>query len=134
MKTHILLLMIIIGLNLSTVSEAAESRWKIGTPITTYWAGPAMTDATAQQMVEGGWNLVWCKEKELDTVRQHGLRALLHEGLISPKTLDNPEAKAKLDALIARVRKHPALYAYYLQDEPSAEQFPGLEKLVAYLR
>lgn len=134
MKTHILLLIITIGLSLSTVGETAESRWKIGTPITTYWAGPAMTDATAQQMAEGGWNLVWCKEKELDTVRQHGLRALLHEGLISPKTLDNPEAKAKLDALIARVRKHPALYAYYLQDEPSAEQFPGLGKLVAYLR
>lgn len=134
MKTHILLLMIVLGLSLSTVGEAAESRWRIGTPITTYWAGPPMTDATAQQMAEGGWNLVWCKESELAAARRHGLRAMLHEGLISPKTLDNPEAKAKLDALIARVRKHPALYAYYLQDEPSAEQFAGLGKLVAYLR
>ncbi len=134
MKTHMLLPIIVLGLSLSTISEAAESRWRIGTPITTYWAGPPMTDATAQQMAEGGWNLVWCNESELDVARRHGLRAMLHEGLINPKTLDNPEAKAKLDALIQRVRKHPALYAYFLQDEPNTSEFSGLGRLVAYLR
>lgn len=118
----------------STPCRAAESRWRIGTPITTYWAGPPMTDATAQQMADGGWNLVWCHENELDAARRHGLRAMLHDGLVSPKTLDNPEAKAKLNALIQRVRKHPALYAYFLQDEPSASEFSGLGRLVAYLR
>ena len=134
MKTHTLVFLIALGWTLSSTGGAAESRWKIGTPIMTYWAGPPMTDATAQQMAEGGWNLVWCKESELDAARRHGLRAMLQDGLISPKTLDNPEAKAKLDALIQRVRKHPALYAYFLQDEPSASQFSDLGRIVAYLR
>ena len=110
------------------------SAWKLGTPIVTYWAGPPMTDAVARQMAEGGWNLVWCTEKELDVARRHGLRAQLHDGLLSPASLDNPAQRQKLDALIARVRSHPALYSYFITDEPSATAFPGLGKLVAYLR
>lgn len=108
--------------------------WKIGAPIVTYYAGPPMTDATAQQMADGGWNLVWCTEKELDNVLRHGLRAQLTDGLLTPQTLDDPERKAQLDALIARVRKHPALYDYYIVDEPNAATFPALGKLVSYLR
>ena len=52
----------------------AAAPWKVGTPIVTYWAGPSMTDATAAQMAEGGFNLVWCGEKELDVAQRHGLR------------------------------------------------------------
>jgi hypothetical protein len=40
----------------------------------------------------------------------------------------------KLDALVARLRRHPALYSYYLTDEPNATNFPALGRLVAYLR
>lgn len=108
--------------------------WTVGSPIVTYWAGPAMTDATAKQMAEGGWNVVWCTESELDIVRRHGLRAQLHDSLITPVSLDHPEQRAKLDALIDRVRPHPALYAYYLTDEPNTTNFAGLGKLVSYLR
>lgn len=126
-------------LNSLATSPAAEaapaSTWKIGTPIVTYWAGPPMTDATAQQMAEGGFNLVWCSnEKELDTAHRHGLRGLFTHGLFTPATLDKPEQREKLDALLARVRAHPALYAYHLIDEPNAAQFPALGRLVAYLR
>ncbi len=107
--------------------------WKVGTPIVTYWAGPSMTDETARQMADGGFNLVWCTEKELDVARRHGLRAQLRDGLLSPATLDNPAQREKLDALIDRVRNHPALYSYYITDEPSAAAFSPLGKLVAYL-
>jgi hypothetical protein len=108
--------------------------WQVGTPIVTYWAGPAMTDAVAQQMAEGGFNMVWCSEKELDVAQRHGLRAMLFEGLVSPASLDNPEKKAQLDALIDRVKTHPALYAYFITDEPNASTFPTWAKLIAYLR
>lgn len=93
-----------------------------------------MTDATAQQMADGGWNLVWCAEAELDVAQRHGLRAQLTDGLLSPATLDDPAKRAQLDALIARVRTHPALYAYFITDEPNASAFPALGRLVAYLR
>jgi hypothetical protein len=108
--------------------------WKVGTPIVTYWCGPSMTDATATQMAEGGFNLVWCGEQELNMAHKHGLRAQLTDGLLSPATLENPAQREKLDALIARVRLHPALYDYFITDEPTATNFPALGKLVAYLR
>ncbi|HOY60034.1 MAG TPA: hypothetical protein PK640_18095 [Verrucomicrobiota bacterium] len=114
--------------------RGADSSWNVGTPIVTYWAGPPMTDSVARQMKEGGWNLVWCAEKELDVAQRHGLRAQLTDALLSPKSLETPAEREKLDALVARVRSHPALYAYFLTDEPNASQFPALGKLVAYLR
>jgi hypothetical protein len=117
-----------------TQAAQAAPAWKVGTPIVTYWAGPPLTDAVARQMAEGGWNLVWCSEKELDVAQRHGLRAQLTDGLLSPATLDQPAQRAKLDALIGRVRNHPALYCYFITDEPSAAAFPALGKLVAYLR
>jgi hypothetical protein len=115
-------------------SPTGAAAWKVGTPIVTYYAGPPMSDAVARQMAEGGFNVVWCGEKDLDLVHRHGLRGMLHDGLLSPATLDSPEKRKNLDALIARVIKHPALYSYYILDEPSAGTFPGLGKLLAYLR
>lgn len=50
----------------SSQAEERAKPWQVGTPIVTYWAGPEMTDKTALQMAEGGWNLVWCRELELD--------------------------------------------------------------------
>jgi hypothetical protein len=113
---------------------ATNHSWQVGTPPVTYWAGPSMTDAAAQQMAEGGWNLVWCTEKDLNLVVRHGLRAQLQDPLLIPASLDRPEQLEKLDALIERVRHHPALYDYFLRDEPSAADFPALGRLVAHLR
>jgi hypothetical protein len=114
---------------------AAAVSWQVGTPIATYWAGPSLTDAVAQQMAEGGFNLVWCgSEKELDVAQRHGLRGQLTDSLFTPAALDDPKRREQLDALIARVSKHPALYSYHLIDEPNASQFPALGRLVAYLR
>jgi hypothetical protein len=114
---------------------AATISWQVGTPIVTYWAGPTLTDAVAQQMVEGGFNLVWCRsEKELDVAHRHGLRGQFTDDLLTPASLDDPNRREQLDALVARVGRHPALYAYHLIDEPSTSQFPSLGKLVAYLR
>jgi hypothetical protein len=114
---------------------SASVSWQVGTPIATYWAGPALTDAVARQMVEGGFNLVWCgSEKDLDVAGRHGLRGLFTDRLLSPASLDDAKRCEQLDALIARVSKHPAFYAYYLIDEPNASQFPLLGKLVSYLR
>lgn len=113
--------------------QAAEP-WRVGTPIVTYWAGPSMSDSVARQMAEGGWNLVWCTEQDLDRVHRHGLRAQLQDPLLSPASLENPAQREKLDALLRRVKDHPALYSYFIVDEPSAAAFAALGKLVAYLR
>ena len=128
------LLLISPGVLSMFAATSAHPKWHVGKPIITYWAGPPMTDTTAQQMAEGGWNLVWCAEKELDVAQRHGLRAQLIHGLLTPASLDNPAQREKLDALIARVRTHPALYNYFVTDEPGAANFAALGRLVAYLR
>jgi hypothetical protein len=95
------------------------------------------TDAVAKQMAEGGFNLVWCStESEMDVASRHGLRVLFRDDALfrQPSTLDNPAQLAKLDALIARIKNNPSLYAYYITDEPSAAEFPGLGRMVAHLR
>lgn len=122
-------------LGMAQAQAPAGASWRVGTPIATYWAGPSLTDAVAQQMAEGGFNLVWCgSEKELDVAQRHGLRGHLTSGLFTPAALEDPKRREELDALIARVSKHPALYSYHLIDEPNATQFPALGKLVEYLR
>jgi len=118
----------------AAVSKSSSNKWKVGPPIVTYWAGPALTDSVAQQMAEGGWNLAWCNEKELDVAQRHGLRAQFYDGLISPASLEDQPKREKLDELIGRVRSHPALYSYFITDEPNATNFTALGKLVAYLR
>jgi hypothetical protein len=125
------------GLGAELTAAAPAGGWKLGPPIVTYWAGPgypggaALDDKAAAQLVDGGWNVAWCREQELAVAHRHGLRGLLTDPLLSPGSLADPKA---LDALIRRVKGHPALYAYHLIDEPSAELFPALEKLVAHLR
>ena len=124
---------------LSTPSHAADA-WKVGAPIVSYWAGPGypnggdLTDAAAKQLAEGGWNLVWCRERELDVAQRHGLRGLLTANTLTHTSLDHAHLHAELDGVIDRVKKHPAFYAYHLFDEPPAEYFPGLARIVGYLR
>jgi len=126
----------------ATAAPAGE--WKLGIPIVNYWAGPGyptaapLDDAAALQLVEGGWNMVWCNEEELDVAQRYGLRGMLTDPLLTNTAYEEgPEdskRRAALDALIARVRNHPALYAYHLLDEPSASRFAHIGKLVAFIR
>ena len=142
MKSHWMKTWLLVAGVISLVFGHCESmahaqkggRWKMGMPIVTYWAGPAMTDAAARQLAEGGWNVVWCGEKELDVAQRHGLRGQLTDPLLAPEALADPTKREALDALISRVRKHPALYCYFITDEPDAGKFQELGKLVAYLK
>ena len=119
----------------TATAAGTGGRWQIGTPVTTYYAGPPINEATAKQMADGGFNLICCTEKELDTANECGLRAQLMDAeLLSPQTMSNPAQLAKLDALIERVKSHPAMYSYNIIDEPDASLFPALGKLVAHLR
>jgi len=115
---------------------AKGSNWKIGEPIVTYWAGPAtfmeLDDRAAEQIVAGGWNLGWARNVEdLDTYYRHGIRALMMVNI--PDINDPVQAKA-LEEKIKLVRNHPAMYAYFIGDEPNASAFPALGKLIAFIK
>jgi len=129
MKAVVLIVVALLARN----AFAAE-QWSVGTPIVTYYAGPTMSEAVARQMKEGNFNVVWCSEDQLPLLKRHGLRGMVHDGLLNPAVLDKPDQKQKLDDMIERVKRHPAFHSYYIIDEPSATTFPDLGRLVAHLR
>lgn len=139
-----LILCLVLGALLSSGSNAADapgSAWKVGAPIVNYRAGPgypggsALDDAAATPLKEGGWNVVWCNEKELDVAQRPGLRGLLNDPLLyhaaHNNVSDDSQQREALDAFLKRVKKHPALYAYHLKDEPSAAHFEHVGRIVA---
>lgn len=140
MGTRLATVAVLTGLVIAQPGTASEpdvkdsARWQVGTSIATYWAGPRITDAVAEQMVECGFNVVWCRsEEELDLAHKHGLRGMFVLGG-SRQKVDSSSGRKELEALIDRISKHPALYCYYIVDEPGAAEFPSLGKVVEFLR
>ena len=129
------------GLASVAAADPPQPAWKLGAPIVTYWAGPGfpaggppLTNSAAQRLGEGGWNMIWCQEASLPVVERQGQRGLLTDPLLTPATLDDPAKRAALEALVSRVRRQPAFYAYFLGDEPKADRFPAIGRLVQFLR
>jgi hypothetical protein len=115
-------------------SHVDANAWKQNGFTITLWSPPPATKEALSAAAREGFNLTWTSEFGLDFVHGQGMKAMLQSALLSPKSLDNPTLRVYLDALINRVKNHSALEAYYIADEPSASDFPGLGRLVAYLR
>ena len=111
-----------------------ETRWKQNQFLITFWCPPPATDEALTRVAAEGFNLTWTPPEGLDVAARHNLRAMLQSPLLQPEVLDDAGKRAELDALLARVKNHPALEAYHLTDEPGAGAFPGWARLVAYLR
>ncbi len=108
--------------------RSAYSAWEVGDPIVTYYAGPGwdadncfMTASNAAQIASGGWNWAWTsKPVDLELAHSNGMRAMW--------------MGAKDDATISAISKYPALYAYFVRDEPAASEFAALAVTVARLK
>lgn len=115
-------------------SPATAAGWAQKQFLITFWCPPPATDENLARVAAEGFNLTWAPEEGLDVAARHGLRVMLTSDLLSPATLDDDAKRAQLNALIDRVKHHPAMEAYYLTDEPGAGAFASLGKLVAHLR
>ncbi len=100
----------------------------------TFWCPPPATDQALGAVADEHFNLTWVPEEGLDVAARHHLRAMLTSDLLRPEILDDPAKAGQLEALIRRVKSHPALEAYFITDEPGADAFPALGKLVNFLR
>jgi hypothetical protein len=134
MRTRCLLALLSLIVAPCVFGQTPEGRWTQKDFLITFWCPPPATDENLANVAVEGFNLTWTPEEGLDVAARHGLRAMLSSPLLNPEVLDDVAKRAELDALIARVKGHPALEAYYITDEPGAGAFPGLGKLVAYLR
>lgn len=119
-------------------ADPAESSpspgWRQKQFLITFWCPPPATDEALAAVAAEHYNLTWVPADGLDMAGKYQLRAMLTDGLLKPEVLDDPDKRAQLDAMIEKVKNHPALEAYFLTDEPGAGAFPGLGRLVAYLR
>ncbi len=112
---------------------AEAPHWQQKQFLITFWCAPPATDENLARVAAEGYNLTWVPVEGLDVAGRHGLRAMLTSDLLRPETLDDAAKRAELDALIEKVKSHPALEVYFITDEPGAGAFAGLGKLVAYL-
>ncbi|MBM3498972.1 MAG: hypothetical protein FJX74_09915 [Armatimonadetes bacterium] len=102
-----------------------------------YWYGPpveANTRETWQTVRDcnftvcgpaGGYS-VEENRKMLDLCREVGLRALVVDGRIAWQMTAGDRWRETIGKVIADYEQHPALYGYYLQDEPGYELFQAL--------
>jgi hypothetical protein len=123
-----------IALVAGAAEPAKHQGWTQKQFIITFWCPPPATDQALAAVAAEHYNLTWIPVEGLDVAAKHKLRAMLTSDLLSPATLHDAAKRAKLDALIAKVKRHPAMEAYFITDEPGAGAFPGLGELVAYLR
>lgn len=110
------------------------TRRQVISPFVTYWAGPDLTDETAQEMIAGGFNVVWATESEIPIAEKYKLRYILRLGVNPLESFDDPAVMAKLNGLVERVKNSPYLFGYFVHDEPPAKLFPVIGRMVAHLR
>ncbi len=100
------------------------------------WGGTPGDEAAIKEIRECGFNLAgFVAPDDLDMVSKAGLQCLVIDGSShvgdAEAQLDEKEIAKRVEALTARTAKHPAVYGYYLRDEPSTGAFPGLGRWAA---
>lgn len=74
--------------------------------------------------------------KTLRACKAVGIRAIVSDPRASNydwNNLDEAYARRKIKSLVADVGTNPAVYGYFLRDEPSANLFPGLAKVTSLI-
>jgi hypothetical protein len=106
-------------------------------PLMAWGAAPADPRAL-QQMRECGLTIAgFAAPAALDAIHAAGLKAIVNDARVSGydwTNVDEITARPKIAALIAETGKHPAVFGYYLRDEPPASFFSGLAKVSALIR
>ena len=111
-------------------------------PIMT-WLGPGkdlLRPDVFKKVAEAGFsvNMSFLGDREsnlkaLDLAREAGLTLMIHDDRVAKLVEDASLPLAPLDQVVADYKNHPALFGYYILDEPNASKFPRLGEIVRYL-
>lgn len=106
-------------------------------PIMAWNTAPADL-AALKKMRECGLTVAgFAAPKTLKLCRQAGLKAIVSDPRVHHydfANVDEQIARRNVTSLVREVGKNPAVYGYYLRDEPGANLFPGLAKVAALVR
>jgi hypothetical protein len=102
------------------------------------WNWAPKDPAALRQMRECGLTVAgFVKPDMLNACRAAGLKAIVSDPRVSGYDwgkVDEAKARKDIASLVAKVGRHPAVYGYYLRDEPDAGMFPGLAKVASLIR
>jgi hypothetical protein len=102
------------------------------------WNGAPKDLAVLQRMHECGLTIAgFAAPGTLDACRAAGLKAIVSDARTSGYdwvNVDEAKARKNIKSLVAKVGRHPAVFGYYLRDEPEAAAFPGLAKVAGLIR
>jgi hypothetical protein len=102
------------------------------------WNTPPSDPAVYKKMAECGLNVAgFVPVAALDMCNAAGLKAIVSDtrcGGYDWTHVDERVARSNITSLVAQVGKHPAVYGYYLRDEPPPAYLPGLGRVSALIR
>lgn len=94
------------------------------------WDGPPNDPAVFKKMHDCGLTVAgFVPPAALDACQAAGLKAIVSDARVSNydwANVDPAIARKQVTELVNEVRHHPAVFGYYLRDEPPAGFFPGL--------
>lgn len=102
------------------------------------WNSAPADLAVLKKIRECGFNIAgFVAPGTLRLCHKAGLKAIVSDKRTSGYDWTNVDAdlaRANVASLIKEVGKSPAVYGYYLRDEPTASYFPGLETVASLVR
>ena len=102
------------------------------------WNHAPNDPAVLQKMRECGLTVAgFVTPATLDACHAAGLKGIVSDnrcGGYDWTKVDGRIALSNITSLVAEVGKHPAVYGYYLRDEPPATFFPGLAIVASHLQ
>jgi hypothetical protein len=102
------------------------------------WNSAPNDSAVLKKMKEAGLTIAgFAAPSTLDACQAAGLKAIVSDPRASDydwAKVDESRARENISNLVAQVGTHPAVYGYYLRDEPSASMFIGLAKVANIFR
>jgi hypothetical protein len=124
---------LVLGLSLPVRAKDEESFF----PIMAWNHAPA-DPAVLKKMHECGITVAgFVNPKHLDLVHAAGMKAIVTDPRVGGydwQKVDAAAARKNVQSLVAEVGNHPAVFGYYLRDEPPASYFAGLETVASVVR
>ncbi|MBN2312191.1 MAG: hypothetical protein JXR94_24645 [Candidatus Hydrogenedentes bacterium] len=102
------------------------------------WGGSPSDPDTLREIRACGFNLAgFITPDGVEAVAQAGLKCIVIDGRVS-EAAANPEmadaeVENRLNAVAGPLKGHPAVFGYYLRDEPNASLFPNLARCASML-
>jgi hypothetical protein len=132
LRSLVLLAAVLVGHSLSIAAEPAAFF-----PIMA-WDGVPNDPAVLKKMHECGLTVAgFVPPAALDNCQAAGLKAIVSDPRVGGydwQHVDPKAARTAVEKLIGEVRNHPAVYGYYLRDEPPASFFPGLAAVASVVK